>query len=263
MLLCSQVEMKSVDPDVVETSTWCDCVCVSILPITVLRHMQSVGQVCKSKTKSESRKWTSRPSFYCWRWHRPAQAIAPSHLRASMDSIQLAGTRLMAACCSNSILGQTQYVEALRVIEKAHAAFINYAGKQASWTSDEFPHCKKLRRLVSCIITNTRVLSVDIEGVDQGYTDNFALRQIYFDFQGPKEAVSSSYERLSNLRDEYPAPEREEPFRIVVQCRIYRGYTPGLASEYSSHIILCTWSSHTSTVRHLLPIHTSMVGTNS
>ena len=55
--------------------------------------------------------------------------------------------------------------------------------------------------------------------------------------------MSPSYERLFNLRDEYPASEREEPFRIVVQCRIYRGYTPGLASWYSNHIIIYTWNS--------------------
>jgi len=49
--------------------------------------------------------------------------ITPGHLRVSVDSIQLASTRLMAAR-SNSIGGQTQYVEALRVIERGHAAFI-------------------------------------------------------------------------------------------------------------------------------------------
>ena len=125
MLLCSQVEMKSVDPDVVETSTWCDCVCVSILPITVLRRMQSVGQVCRSKTKSES--WKNGRvdrAFTAGDGITRHKLIAPGHLRVSMNSIQLAATRLMAAR-SYSIWGQNQYVEALRVIERCHAAFIN------------------------------------------------------------------------------------------------------------------------------------------
>ena len=127
-----------------------------------------------------------------------------------------------------------------------------------------FPHCKKLRKLVSCIITNTRILSIDIWGGRPRLHRQLCAPADLFWFSRPEGSSVLIVRKTVQSKGWIPGTRKR---RAIQNCRtmscIQGLYSRSGIGVWQPYYYIYLELSAPSAVRHLLPIHTYMIGTCS